>query len=142
MIRPLILLTLLSACAASFAHERHTARDPGGSVALRVMEIGVLEASGTPKRVSGECLSACTLYLGLSTACFEEDAVLGFHGPRFAGGLPMSDRQFEGITQSMAAFYPDRLARWFLAEARHSEEMVRIPARDLIARGEARACDR
>lgn len=140
MIRPALLLAALAACTPDLSPERGAGRDPGGSVALRVMEIGVMEARGVEKRVSGECLSACTLFLGLSTACFEEDAVLGFHGPRMAGGRPMSPRQFDGITRSMAEFYPDRLARWFLEEGRHRQEMVRIPARELIARGEARAC--
>jgi hypothetical protein len=126
---------------AQNATEQAGDRDPGGSVALRVVEIGLLEARSAEKRVAGECLSACTMYLGLSTACFEPDAVLGFHGPILAFGPTMSPRRFEAITATMASYYPPRLARRFLEEWRHSQEFHRIPARRLIARGEARACD-
>ncbi|TNC73797.1 hypothetical protein [Rubellimicrobium roseum] len=137
MIR-LSALALLAACAAA---TDEPARDPGGSVALRVIEIGALEARGEEKRVSGECLSACTMYLGLSTACFEPDAVLGFHGPRFPWGWRMSEAQFEAVSRTMAAYYPPRVARLFLRDWRHGDDFVRIPARNLIDRGEARACD-
>jgi hypothetical protein len=135
------LLPLLLFLAAALAAGPAQARDPGGSVALRILEIGFLEAQGREKRIRGECLSACTLYLGLSTACFDRDAVLGFHGPVLPLGLPMSDAQFEAVTTAMAAFYPPRIARLFLDDWRHSDRFARVPARDLIERGEARACE-
>ncbi len=142
MIRLAALLCLV-ACADVLGGpnpQRGPARDPGGSVALRVIEIGALEARRQEKRVSGECLSACTMYLGLSTACFDPDAVLGFHGPRLAFGLAMTSGQFEAITQTMASYYPPRIAKRFLDDWRHSDRFHRIPAARLIARGEARAC--
>jgi hypothetical protein len=132
-------LLLLAAAAAPAASAE--ARDPGGSLALRMLEIRLLEVRGEPKRIRGECLSACTLYLGLSTACFDEDAVLGFHGPTLAFGLSMSDAQFEAITTAMASYYPPRVARLFLEDWRHSDRFVRIPAEELIDRGEARPCE-
>ena len=137
------LAALLCLFAWADVHDdagRSSSRDRGGSVALRAIEIGALEARQQEKRVSGECLSACTMYLGLSTACFEQDAVLGFHGPRLAFNLPMTGMQFEAITQTMASYYPPRIAKQFLEEWRHSRSFHRIPASRLIARGEARAC--
>ncbi|MBP1805942.1 hypothetical protein [Rubellimicrobium aerolatum] len=136
MIR-LVLLLLLAAGPALADRPR----DPGGSVALRVLEIAALEARGEEKRVAGDCLSACTMYLGLSTACFEPDAVLGFHGPRLAWGLPMTPATFEAVTRTMAAYYPPRIARRFLDDWRHTPRFARVEASRLIARGEARACD-
>jgi hypothetical protein len=142
MFRLAALLCLLACADVSdeLNPQRGPTRDPGGSVALRVIEIGTLEARRQEKRVAGECLSACTMYLGLSTACFEPDAVLGFHGPRLAFGLDMSSVQFEAITRTMASYYPPRIARKFMEEWRHSERFHRVPASRLIARGEARPC--
>jgi hypothetical protein len=135
----LLVCLCLVACAAPGAAER--ARDPGGSVALRVLEIAALEARGQEKRVSGDCLSACTMYLGLSTACFEPDTVLGFHGPTLPFGLEMTPARFDAITRAMADYYPPRIRRNFLQDWRHRQRFHRVPVERLIARGEARACD-
>jgi hypothetical protein len=134
-----LALALLLAAAPAAAEPR---RDAGGSVLLRAAEIAVLEATGTPREIRGECLSACTMYLGLSTACFGRGARLGFHGPRMPGGLPMPPAAFEMASRLMAAHYPPRIAAWFLAEGRHVPGMVMIPASVLIERGEARPCPR
>lgn len=138
----LLLVVWCAGCAvpSEIAPRRTVARDPGGSILLRAAEIAALEAQGIEKRIAGECLSACTLYLGLSTACFEEGAVLGFHGPRLAMGLELGPAQFDALSRLMAAYYPPRVAQWFMAEARHVDAMIRVPASDLIRRGEARAC--
>ncbi len=142
MIRPLLLILLATtAQAQELSPARAANHDPGGSVILRAAEIRELESRGQEKRISGECLSACTMYLGLSTACFEPGAVLGFHGPRLAYGLPMPPSLFESVSRSMASYYPPRIAHRFLTRWRHSDHLVRVPADRLIARGEARACD-
>ena len=142
MIRPLLLLALATtAQAQELSPLRAVNHDPGGSVVLRAAEIRDLETRGQEKRISGECLSACTMYLGLSTACFEPGAVLGFHGPRLAYGLPMPPALFDSISRAMASYYPPRVARRFLSKWRYSDHLVRIRAERLIARGEARACD-
>jgi hypothetical protein len=140
MRRLLLALLLLAACATPGAAEQTPGRDPGGSVVLRVLEIAALEARGEEKRVTGECLSACTMYLGLSTACFERGATLGFHGPTLAFGVEMTAARFEAITQAMASYYPPRIARLFMDDWRHRQDFARVPASRLIARGEARAC--
>lgn len=113
--------------------------DPGGGLQARVAEIAALERLGVEKRISGECLSACTMYLGLSTACFEPDAVLGFHGPARLGGTLSPERQAVAAAV-MATYYPPRLAAWFLQGPARSDVLVRVRASDLIAAGEARAC--
>ncbi|EYD75784.1 hypothetical protein Rumeso_02566 [Rubellimicrobium mesophilum DSM 19309] len=143
MIRPVLLLLALT--TGAHAHGRSPGRTPthdsGGSVILRAAEIRDLEARHEEKRLSGECMSACTMYLGLSTACFEPGTILGFHGPRLAYGLPMPPALFESVSRTMAAYYPPRVARRFMEKWRYSDHLVRIRADRLIARGEARACD-
>lgn len=143
MIRPALLLLVLAtgAQAQELAPPRTATRDPGGSVMMRAAEIRDLEARGEEKRIAGECMSACTMYLGLSTACFEPGTILGFHGPRLAYGLPMPAAVFDSVSRTMASYYPPRIARKFMEKWRFTEGMVRIRADRLIARGEARACD-
>ena len=143
MIRPALLALALATAAPAqeLDPSRSATHDPGGSVVLRAAEIRDLEARGEEKRISGECLSACTMYLGLSTACFEPGAILGFHGPRLAFGLPMPPALFDSVSEAMASYYPPRVARRFMDTWRHSDHMVRIRADRLVARGEARACD-
>jgi hypothetical protein len=138
--RALLASLLLAACAPETPSEGVPGRDTGGSVVARASEIVALAARGEERRIGGQCLSACTMYLGLPTACFEPDAVLGFHGPRRANGDPLPFLRFEAASRLMASFYPPGVAAWFMAEARHSRELIRVPAADLIARGEARAC--
>lgn len=136
----LLLCLLLAACAAPAPPT--PGRDEGGSVLARASEVAALAARGEGRRIAGECLSACTLYLALPGACFEEGATLGFHGPRRLDGAPLPPIRFEATTRLMASHYPPRIARWFMDEARHSRAIVRVPAADLVARGEARACPR
>ena len=138
--RPALLAVLLLPACATLAPERTATLDPGGSVVLRAIEIDRLEARGEERRIAGECLSACTMFLGLSTACFEEGAVLGFHAPRLPGDAALSPLAFDVATRRMGDYYPPRVRDWWLREARHSDRLIRVPAAELIRRGEARAC--
>lgn len=144
MLRALLAVLMLIAVGAQadeLSPDRSPTHDPGGSVFLRAIEIARLEASGTPVRIGGTCNSACTMYLGLSTACFERDAVLGFHGPRLPWGLPMSRAQFDEVSSLMASYYPPRVAKAFMDRWRHRDRLRKIRASRLIERGEARPCD-
>lgn len=51
--------------------------DRGGAIALYLENIR--NFSGR-KVISGDCMSACTLWLGYTNTCVEDDAVLWFHG--------------------------------------------------------------
>lgn len=133
MLRAAVAALALAAAPAA-ADDLAPSRDPGGSVALRVIEIAALEARREPVRIEGECLSACTMYLGLSTACFGRNSVLGFHAPRRPDGRPLPPRAFEAATRAMADYYPARLRAWWLEEGRHSDAMIRVPAARLIDR--------
>lgn len=116
--------------------------DPGGSLPARVAQVARLRAEGAVVEIRGRyCLSACTLYIGLPRACVSPATVFGFHGPssRFYG-ISLPPRQFEHWSRVMAAHYPPRLRRWFMASARHvTMGFARLSGRELIALGVA-AC--
>jgi hypothetical protein len=135
-----ILTCLMIFAAPALAMDvRH---DLGGSVKARLEQIRGLASRGTPVRIVGTCVSACTLYLGLPNACVMPDARLGFHGPTTRlRGIPLPREEFDRVSQQMAAHYPEPLRRWFLAEARmRTVGYVKISGRQAIAMG-ARACD-
>lgn len=124
-------------------------RDLGGSLYLRLLEVAALEKAGTPVEIRGTCGSACTLYLGLDTACVHPRARLLFHGALFppgkakANGLTPEQAQravtiWNAIT---AASYPPALGDWFAREAAHLQDTryKALTGAQVVAMG-ARAC--
>ena len=51
--------------------------DQGGSIVARLRQIA--DASGQRHEIRGDCMSACTLWLGHRGACVSPDATLWFH---------------------------------------------------------------
>lgn len=116
-------------------------RDNGGLLVERIRFLSALRQSGQRVEIRGQCISACTLYLGLPQTCISRDTVMGFHGPQsqlYGIALPPAD--FEYWSRVMADHYPPALRRWFLTEGRNEIMGVhRIRGRELIRLG-AREC--
>ena len=141
MTHPLWAL-LLALAACSPVSESGAARDAGGSLMQRTFHIAQLEEAGTPFVIPARCMSACTMYLGLSTACAQPGGVFGFHSVSLRGPADPA-AVIDTLNRTMAGYYPPRLERWFLGEGpgrTRSTDFVMIPASELIARGEVRAC--
>ena len=135
---PALLCAMLAATAATAETIRY---DLGGEVEARIAQIQRWRATGTPVRIEGTCISACTLYLGLPNACVTPGAQLGFHGPRTRLlGIPLPRAEFERQTQIMAAYYPGAIRAWFMSEARMvTESYYVLSGSQAVAMG-ARAC--
>jgi ATP-dependent protease ClpP protease subunit len=148
MIRPVRRASGLLAVLATLVLSPLPARaldirnDPGGPVEARIAQLQALRDKGTPVRIIGTCLSACTLLLGLAQTCVMPDARLGFHGPSTRlKGIPLPREEFERVSRLMAEHYPEPLRRWFLAEARmRTDGYITLRGWQAIAMG-ARACD-
>lgn len=95
--------------------------DKGGDLKDRVALIRRLELRGQRVEIrGGYCLSACTMYLGLSETCVSPEVKFGFHGPSSQTyGISLSPKDFEYWSQTMASYYPDPLRRWFLHTGRN-----------------------
>lgn len=95
--------------------------DQGGSVIERARLIRRYRAQGTQLEIRGQfCMSACTMYLGLSTTCVAPDTVFGFHGPSSRiYGIGLRPELFEYWSRIMANHYPEPLKSWFLKTGRH-----------------------
>lgn len=140
--RGALALALAAALGAAPAARAEVIRhDLGGDLDERVARVERLRAAGTPVRIEGTCVSACTLYLGLPAACVAPGARLGFHGPRTRlPGIPLPHADFERQTRVMASYYPGPIRAWFMAEARMvTESYYVISGAQAIAMG-ARAC--
>ena len=131
----------MAAFSPSEALALDVTRDMGGPVDARFQKIRDLGQNQTPVRITGTCVSACTLYLGLPQTCVMPEARLGFHGPSSAlPGIPLPPDEFERVTQQMAAHYPPALRAWYLAEARMiTGSYITISGREAIRMG-ARPC--
>lgn len=128
-------LALLTACGAGAVQVITT--DMGGPLDQRFALIEDLRQRGEAVRITGDCMSACTLYLGLAQTCVAPAAQLGFHAPSTRlPGIPLTAAEFERQTQRMAAVYPAILRDWFLTEARYATQSVYVlTGAQLIAMG-------
>lgn len=112
----------------------------GGLVDEWVQKVRSYERQNVPVRITGTCLSACTMLLGLSNSCVSPRAKLGFHGPSTRSGIPLTWENFDRISRQMADFYPPKIRAWFIAEARLvTRDYVAISGAEAIRMG-ARAC--
>ncbi len=115
--------------------------DSGGNVVGYAATIAYQDQFDIDYTVPKRCMSACTMYLALDTACFPIDGVLGFHGPTNPLNDSYSGPDFEITSQIMAKHYPDSIRDDYLNEWRYSGEFVMIPASFFIDNGEAKACE-
>ncbi|MCR8723857.1 hypothetical protein [Frigidibacter sp. ROC022] len=111
--------------------------DPGGPVETRVALVEQLRASHARVEIVGGCWSACTMFLSLPNVCVARSARLGFHGP--SSGIPgigLAPERFDYYSRLMAAYYPEPLRSWFLAEGRHiTVGFTRLRGAQLIRMG-------
>lgn len=54
--------------------------DPGGSVSAYAALVDQFNQAGTPLAIRGQCISACTMKLGVKRVCIDPSATLYFHG--------------------------------------------------------------
>ena len=130
------------AAAPAQASERKPQRivvtnDYGGSVPARSQQIAAMRSAGQSVAVPyGNCMSACTMYLGLPGTCVGPSAVFGFHGPSAGSGIGLPQAEFVRWSQVMAANYPPRLRDWYLREGRyHTLDYLVITGAQLIQMG-------
>ncbi|WP_050521652.1 hypothetical protein [Pseudorhodobacter wandonensis] len=115
--------------------------DLGGAVSSRIAKVEQLRAAGIQVRILGTCVSACTLYLGLPNTCVATSARLGFHGPSTRlKSIPLPRQEFERISRQMATYYPGKIRKWFMSQARmRTGSYYTISGTQAIAMG-ARPC--
>lgn len=133
----LLLCAALTAAVASSASPASSAmriaEDRGGQIGHYLQTFALLRSSGESVIVDGNCLSACTLLLGVipkSRVCATERARFGFH----AAWMP--DSEGKPITSPMGTqalwnIYPVSVRSWINRHGGLSRKMIYLEGRDL-----------
>jgi hypothetical protein len=111
------------------------ANDPGGLIAAYQHRFERARMSHERIIIDGQCLSACTLAVGLvpkEQVCATPKAVLGFHAawtPTPYGGRSVNF----GATQHMMNIYPSDLQGWINSHGGLTPKMIFLKGDELMA---------
>jgi len=102
------------------------AEDRGGQIGHYLQAFAMLRSSGENVMIDGNCLSACTLVLGLiprSRICATPRARFGFHAAWMpdADGAPVTSQLG---TQALWNIYPSDVRRWINRNGGLSRKMI------------------
>ena len=140
--------TALFACAAVLASSVMSAsamvrigEDRGGQIGHYQKTFAMFRSSGERVLVDGNCLSACTLVLGLvphAQLCATSRARFGFHSAWMpdSDGLPITSPTG---TKALWDIYPTPVQHWISRHGGLSRKMIYLQGRDL--NGIVASCD-
>jgi hypothetical protein len=129
----LLCAALLSAAITPASATMRIAEDRGGQIGHYLQAFALLRSTGERVIIDGNCLSACTLVLGMipnNHLCVTERARFGFH----AAWMPGSDG--EPVTSPMGTralwnIYPPSVRYWIVRHGGLSRHMIFLQGRDL-----------
>jgi len=138
----LLLCAVALACSVTSASATmRISEDRGGQIGQYVQTFAMVRSSGEKVVIDGNCLSACTLVLGLvprSHVCATSRARFGFH----AAWMPDSDGRPVTSpmgTQALWNIYPNQVRHWIKRHGGLSRKMIYLQGRDLD--GIVASCD-
>jgi hypothetical protein len=129
----LLTAILLASYATSASATVRITGDRGGQIGHYLQTFASLRASGEQVVIDGNCLSACTLILGMiphNRMCATPRARFGFHAAWMPGrdGEPVTS--IPG-THELWKFYPSRVRHWIMRHGGLSRHMIYMQGRDL-----------
>jgi hypothetical protein len=133
-IRGLVLCAaLLAAGVTPAAAEMHISGDRGGQIGHYLQHFAMLRSSGERVIVDGNCLSACTLVLGViprNQICATARARFGFHAAWMPdnNGRPVTSAKG---TQALWKIYPASVRHWITRHGGLSRKMIFMQGHDL-----------
>jgi hypothetical protein len=116
--------------------------DKGGQVGKYVQAFAKVRSTGERVVIDGDCLSACTMVLGLvpsNQICATPRARFGFHTASILNdaGQPVTSVM---ATQALWKIYPASVRRWINQHGGLSRQMIYMEGRELS--GIIATCDR
>ncbi len=129
----LLCAAVLSAGIAPASAAMRIAEDRGGQIGHYLQAFAMLRSTGEHVVIDGNCLSACTLVLGMiprNHLCVTSRARFGFH----AAWMP--DRDGNPVTSTLGTralwnIYPVSVRRWINRHGGLSRHMIFLQGRDL-----------
>jgi hypothetical protein len=111
------------------------AEDRGGQIGHYLQAFAMVRSSGEHVVIDGNCLSACTLVLGLiprSRMCATHNARFGFHAAWMPGsdGHPITSALG---TQALWNIYPGSVRQWINRHGGLSRHMIFLQGHELSA---------
>jgi len=134
-IRGLLVLctALLASGVTSASATMRISEDRGGQIGQYLQTFAMVRSTGENVVIDGNCLSACTLVLGLvprARVCVTPRARFGFH----AAWMPDSDGRPVTSpmgTQALWNIYPTRVRSWINQHGGLSRKMIYMQGSDL-----------
>ena len=139
---PLLCVVLLVCGVSSASATMRIAEDRGGQIGQYMQNFGAVRESGERVVIDGNCLSACTMVLGLvprDRICATSRARFGFHAAWMpdADGHPVTSPM---VTQALWNIYPPSVRHWISRHGGLSRKMIFMQGRSL--NGIVASCDR
>lgn len=137
----LLCAALLASMLTPASATMRIAEDRGGQIGHYLQAFGMLRSSGERVVIDGNCLSACTLVLGIippARVCATQRARFGFH----AAWMPDEDGRPVTSplgTQALWNIYPHQVRRWINSHGGLSRRMIYLQGRALT--GIVASCD-
>ena len=141
-IRGLVFAAIVLALSATSASATmRIAEDRGGQIGQYLQTFAAVRSSGERVVIDGNCLSACTLVLGLvprSHVCATSRARFGFHAAWMPddSGRPVTSPMG---TQALWNIYPNSVRHWINRHGGLTRRMIYMQGRDLT--GIVATCD-
>ena len=109
--------------------------DRGGRIGTYIDAFALVRQSGETLVVDGECLSACTLFLGIvprQQVCATSRARLGFHAAWSpdANGIPVTSTLG---TEVLMKVYPPKIRAWIRRKGGLCKKILYLYGRELLA---------
>ncbi|HTE78220.1 MAG TPA: hypothetical protein VK653_16000 [Xanthobacteraceae bacterium] len=141
--RDLLLCVAILACAVTSASATmRIVDDRGGQVGKYLQAFAKVRSTGERVVVDGDCLSACTVVLGVvpsNQICATARARFGFHAASILNnaGRPVTNVM---ATQALWNIYPASVQHWINQHGGLSRQMIYMEGRSL--NGIVATCDR
>jgi len=130
-----LIFAVVSCNAGQAKSEVLIKNDGGGHIPQYFAKYLYLQLSGEHVVIDGNCLSACTLALGLlaqDRRCFTREARLGFHAARTEeSGTPHTMDPFG--TDVFWLVYPPEIRRWISRHGGLTSRMIYLEGKELAA---------
>jgi hypothetical protein len=129
----LLCVAALALSVTSASATMRIAEDRGGQIGHYLQAFAMLRSTGERVVIDGNCLSACTLVLGLipqARICATPRARFGFHAAWMpdTDGRPITSPMG---TQALWNIYPTTVRRWINHHGGLSRKMIFMEGRDL-----------